>query len=180
VERILLQAVPDSVALRASIVIGARSRPFRFLVRLIERFPVLALPAWRVNRTAPIDERDLLSYLTVAASEPRAGGQSLDLPGPEVVTYQQLMEKIRDSLLLGRPTLAFKTLTATAIESRVASVVAGESHSLIGPLMESLHGDLLARDDRASEIFDVRRHRLSAAIERALGEWEATEPLRAR
>ena len=30
--------------LRASIVIGARSRSFRFLVRLVERLPVLALP----------------------------------------------------------------------------------------------------------------------------------------
>ena len=51
VERILRDAVPDTVALRASIVIGARSRSFRFLVRLVERMPVLALPAWRTHRT---------------------------------------------------------------------------------------------------------------------------------
>src|SRR5437763_1722964 len=47
VERLLLEAVPDSVALRASIVIGARSRSFRLLVHLVERIPVLALPAWQ-------------------------------------------------------------------------------------------------------------------------------------
>ena len=41
------RARPCSVALRASIVIGARSRSFRFLVRLVERLPVLAVPAWR-------------------------------------------------------------------------------------------------------------------------------------
>ena len=40
----LLDGVPGSVALRASIVIGAQSRAFRFLVRLIERLPVLILP----------------------------------------------------------------------------------------------------------------------------------------
>ena len=51
VEELLLAAAPESIALRASIVIGARSRSFRFLVRLIERLPVLALPAWRDNRT---------------------------------------------------------------------------------------------------------------------------------
>ena len=49
VEQILQEAVPESVALRASIVIGARSRSFRFLVRLVERLPVLAVPAWRNN-----------------------------------------------------------------------------------------------------------------------------------
>ncbi len=62
VEEILLDAVPGSVALRASIVIGARSRSFRFLVRLVERMPVLAFPAWRANRTAPIDERDIIAH----------------------------------------------------------------------------------------------------------------------
>src|SRR4051794_4459555 len=45
VEELLLAAAPESIAMRASIVIGARSRSFRFLVRLIERLPVLALPA---------------------------------------------------------------------------------------------------------------------------------------
>ena len=44
VEQILLSAVPDSVALRASLVIGARSRSFRAIVALIERLPVVPLP----------------------------------------------------------------------------------------------------------------------------------------
>ncbi|MCW3063696.1 MAG: NAD-dependent epimerase/dehydratase family protein [Solirubrobacterales bacterium] len=180
VEQALLAGVPDSVALRASIVIGARSRSFRFLVRLIERLPVLALPGWRVNRTAPIDGRDVIEYLARAATEPAAAGLSLDLAGPDVVTYQALIERIRDAMLVGRPSLELGRLTMTAIESRVAAAVAGETHELIGPLMEGLHGDLLPRDDRAQEIFGVRRHRLDAAIERALRDWEATEPLRAR
>src|SRR5918998_5698942 len=59
VERILLAGVPEAVALRASIVIGARSRSFRFLVHLVERMSVLTLPAWREHRTQPIDARDL-------------------------------------------------------------------------------------------------------------------------
>jgi uncharacterized protein YbjT (DUF2867 family) len=180
VERTLLDGIPDSVALRASIVIGARSRSFRFLVRLVERLPVMALPGWRVHRTAPVDGRDVLTYLERAATEPAAGGLSLDLPGPEVVTYQALIERIRDAMLLGRPTLRLGRVSATQIESRIAAAIAGEDHALIGPLMEGLHGDLLPRDDRAQEIFKVRRHRLDAAIERALREWEATEPLRAR
>ena len=49
VEEALLEAADEPIALRASIVIGARSRSFRFLVRLIERLPVLALPAWRAQ-----------------------------------------------------------------------------------------------------------------------------------
>ena len=42
VEEALLDAAPEAVALRASIVVSARSRSFRFLVRLVERVPVHA------------------------------------------------------------------------------------------------------------------------------------------
>lgn len=180
VERILLQAVPQSVALRASIVIGARSRSFRFLVRLVERLPVLAVPAWRANRTAPIDERDIVEMLCRAADSTAVGGSTLDAGGPDVVTYGELIDRIADLMLLDRPALRFRRLTLTPVASRVAAVISGESHELIGPLMESLDSDLLPRDDRAARLLGVRPHRLNAAIEHALAEWEQHEPLAAR
>jgi uncharacterized protein YbjT (DUF2867 family) len=180
VERLLLEAAPCAVALRASIVIGARSRSFRFLVRLVERMPVLAIPAWRNNRTAPIDERDMLELLARAAVKDSVCGEVLDAGGPEVVTYGELIERIRDLMLVDRPALQFKRLTVTPIASRLSALIAGEDHELIGPLMASLDGDLLARDGRAAQLLGVRLHSLDAAIERALREWEAVEPLAAR
>jgi uncharacterized protein YbjT (DUF2867 family) len=180
VEEALLSATPDSVAFRASIVIGAGSRSFRFLVRLVERLPVLAVPAWRDRRTAPIDERDIIELLARAASNEQISGQSLDAGGPEHVTYGELIDRIRHHLLLGRPTISLRRLTVTPIASRIASLVAGEDHELIGPLMESLEEDLLPADDRAVQLLDVRLHSLDSAIEHALGELEATEPLAAR
>ena len=83
VEQVLLEATPCSVALRASIVIGARSRSFRFLVRLVERLPVMVLPAWRDNRTSPIDERDVIELLARAATSIAVCGQSLDIGGAD-------------------------------------------------------------------------------------------------
>jgi uncharacterized protein YbjT (DUF2867 family) len=180
VEDILLSATPCSVAFRASIVIGARSRSFRFLVRLVERLPVLAVPAWRSHVTSPIDERDVIEMLARAASSDEACGQSLDLGGPDTVTYGELIGRIGDHMLLERPTISFKRLTLTPIASRVSALIAGERHELIGPLMESLDQDLLPRDHRAAELLDVRLHSLDAAIEHALAEWEATERLAAR
>jgi uncharacterized protein YbjT (DUF2867 family) len=180
VERILLDASPCSCAFRASIVIGARSRSFRFLVRLVERLPVLAVPAWRTHRTAPIDQRDMIELLARAVTSDAVCGQVLDAGGPEVVTYGELIERIRDHMLLGRPTIAFKRLTVTPIASRIAALIAGEDHELVGPLMESLGEDLLASDNRAADLLAVRLHSLDSAIERALRDWEATEPLAAR
>ena len=180
VERILLAVTPASVALRASIVIGAQSPSFRFLVRLVERLPVLTVPAWHTNRTRPIDERDVLAMLVESATSEAAAGEALDIGGPDVVTYGELIERIRDLMLVGRPTLSFKRLTVTPIASRISAIVAGEEHALIGPLMESLNGDLLPRDERAAELLDVRLHSLDAAIEHSLWEWEQVERLAAR
>jgi nucleoside-diphosphate-sugar epimerase len=180
VEAVLLDASPCSVALRASIVIGAGSRSFRFLVRLVERLPVLALPAWKEHRTRPVDERDVLEILARSITTDGACGQSLDIGGPEAVTYEELINRIRDHLLIARPTIGFRRLTLTPIASRIASVIAGEKHELIGPLMEGLGTDLLPRDERAVELFGVRMHSLDAAIERALREWESEASLAAR
>jgi uncharacterized protein YbjT (DUF2867 family) len=181
VERILMQdAAPAAVALRASIVIGARSRSFRFLVRLVERIPVMALPAWRGHRTQPIDERDVLAFLLASATTEHArGGLSLDIAGRDVVTYGELVERIRDALLVGRPSVRLG-FNLTPVASRVAAAIAGESYELVGPLMEGLDGDLLPRDNSASGLLGVRLHPLNAAIERSLREWEAVEELAAR
>jgi uncharacterized protein YbjT (DUF2867 family) len=180
VEQVLRDAAPASVALRASIVIGARSRSFRFLVRLVERVPFMPLPAWRRHRTQPIDARDVLAFLLSAATTEHArGGLSLDIAGPDVVTYEALVDRIRDALLIGRPALRLR-FNLTPVASRVAAAIAGESVELVGPLMEGLDGDLLPRDDSAPELLGVRLHGLDAAIERSLREWEAVEELAAR
>jgi uncharacterized protein YbjT (DUF2867 family) len=180
VEEILLAALPESVAMRASIVIGARSRSFRFLVRLVERLPVVTVPSWQTNRTQPIDERDMVAMLVSAASAEAAAGQSLDVGGPDVVTYRELIERIRDLMLIDRPMVGFRRLAVTPIASRLAAVIAGEDHELIGPLMQSLATDLLPSDDRAAAVLGVRLHSLDAAIEHALAKWERHEPLAAR
>lgn len=179
VERVLLEALPRSTALRASIVIGARSRSFRFLVRLIERLPAVPLPAWSARRTAPIDRRDVVELLARAAEDPAADGHSLDAVGPEIVSYGALIDRIADLMLVVRPALRLP-LDATPIVGRVAAAIAGEDPGLVMPLMDSLESDLLPRQPRAERPLGVRLHSLDAAIERALRDWESAEPLAAR
>jgi uncharacterized protein YbjT (DUF2867 family) len=178
VERILLQAVPDSVALRASIVIGARSRSFRLLVHLVERMPVLALPAWRRFRTQPIDARDITAMLAAAASAD-VGGRSLDVGGPDVLSYGEMIARIAELMLVRRPALDLR-VSMTPLTARVAAAIAGEQPELVLALMGSLGVDLLPADDRGAELLRVNLHSFDSAVEHALGKWEASEPLAAR
>ena len=168
VERILLEAVPDSVALRASIVIGTYSRSFRLLVRLVERMPVLTLPAWQRFRTQPIDARDVTEMLLRSASAD-VGGRSLEIGGPDVLTYGQMMSRIAELMLVRRPALRIR-VNLTPITARIAAAIAGEDPELVVPLMEGLQGDLLPADNRVAELLGVPLHSFDAAVEHALRE----------
>jgi uncharacterized protein YbjT (DUF2867 family) len=180
VEQALLAAGLEAVAFRASIVIAARSRSFRLLVRLLERLPVLALPAWRANRTQPIDGRDVVAFLAAAATAPaELTGRAWDIGGRDVLTYAEMLERIADAMLISRPRLDLD-LDLTPVASAVAAAVAGEDVALVEPLMESLQTDLLPADDAAAPAFGVRLHGFSAAVERALRDWEGSEELTGR
>jgi uncharacterized protein YbjT (DUF2867 family) len=180
VERLLLSAVPGSTALRASIVIGAGSSSFRLLVRLVERLRVLPLPKWRTNRTQPIDERDVIEYLARTPSVPAAAGRSLDICGPDRVTFAELVDEIAAGMGVGRMAVGLPT-TLTPPASAVVAAVTGQPLELVRPLMESLESDVLPRDSHeAAEIYGIRPRSLARAVDHALAEWEALEPLGAR
>jgi nucleoside-diphosphate-sugar epimerase len=178
VERVLLGAIPDSLALRASIVIGARSRSFRLLVHLVERMPVLTLPAWHALRTQPIDARDVIEMLAACATAqpPR---KSLDVGGPDVLTYGDMLTSIAELMLVNRPQLPLG-VNLTGVTARVAAAIAGEDPELVVALMEGLQGDLLPAEHHAAQLLGVRLHSFDSAVEHALAEWLRSEPLAAR
>ncbi len=144
------RALPEAVALRASIVIGARSRSFRFMVHLVERMKVLALPPWREHRTQPIDARDVGAFLLAAATTPHAARR--------VVTGYRRTRRTdlrtddrahRRPHARAPPRAALRRATRRRSSRPIAAAIAGEDTGFIAPLMESLAGDLLPRDDRA-------------------------------
>jgi uncharacterized protein YbjT (DUF2867 family) len=180
VEEILLSAVPRSTALRASIVIGSGSSSFRILVRLVERLRVLPMPRWRTNRTQPIDERDVIEFLARTPQVPDAEGRSLDVAGPDVMTYGAMIERIAEAMGVGRMPLTLN-VSLTPPASAVVAAVTGQPVELVRPLMESLETDLLPRDPgEAPALYGLRPHRFGRAVDHALAEWELSERLGAR
>jgi uncharacterized protein YbjT (DUF2867 family) len=180
VERILLGSAPSSTALRASIMIGAHSSSFRILVRLVERLRLLPFPAWRDHRTQPIFERDAIEYLARTPGTPEAAGRSLDIAGPDVLSYGDMIERIADLMGVGRMPIRLGVSQTPAASAVVAGIV-GQPVELVRPLMESLEHDLLPRADaNARDLYGIRGHSFERAVEHALREWERTEELTAR
>jgi uncharacterized protein YbjT (DUF2867 family) len=183
VERILMEGLPAATGLRASIIIGAGSPSFRLMVRLIERIPVLPLPPWRDRRTQPVAERDVIECLVRTPVLESTSGRSIDVVGPDVVTYAELLAAIAAELGIARPGVDLPIFTAPAFAA-VASRIAGVDADLVRALMGSLNADVLPRSDRAAQemedLFGIKPLPLMRAIRRALMDWEREEPLRGR
>jgi len=179
VEEILLAALPRSTALRASIVIGAHSSSFRILVRLVSALRLLPLPSWRDKRTQPIFEGDAVEYLARTPDTPEAEGRSLDIAGPEVMTYAAIVERIAEIMGVGRLALPIPA-SQTPAASAVVSAVTDQPLELVRPLMQSLEHDLLPRNDDAQRIYGLTPHPFGRAVEHALRDWEREEALTAR
>jgi uncharacterized protein YbjT (DUF2867 family) len=183
VERILMEGLSGTTALRASIIIGAGSPSFRLMVRLIERLPVLPLPPWRRRRTQPIAERDVVRCLARTPGLDGTAGRSIDLVGPEALSYAEILKGIAAELDVDRPEVDLPMFSVPTFAA-LAAAIAGSEVDLVSALMGSLDADVLPRSERAAqemeELFGVRPLTYMRAVRRALADWEREEPLAAR
>jgi uncharacterized protein YbjT (DUF2867 family) len=183
VERILMDRLPGATGLRASIIIGAGSPSFRLMVRLVERIPVLPLPPWRDRRTQPIAERDVIGCLVRTPLIDSTAARSIDLVGPDALSYAEILHGIAAELEIDRPELDLPVFTVPAFAA-VASVIAGADTDLVRALMHSLGSDVLPRSERAAEevaeLYGLKPVPFTRAVRRALADWERDEPLAGR
>ncbi len=151
VEELLAAAVPELVAIRAAMAVGAESASFRTLVQIVDRMPVLALPSWRSARSQPIAVDDLIRCLVVARTVPPG---RYDVAGPDTLTLEQLTELIAE--ILGKPHRAVPVpVSVTAIEGAVASAVTDGDRGLITALLESLRDDPVTDANAIETVFGV-------------------------
>ena len=74
-------------------ILGSGSASFEMLRYLTERLPAMVTPRWVGNRVQPIAIRDVLRYLVGAASLPSDVNRAFDIGGPDVLTYQEMMQR---------------------------------------------------------------------------------------
>jgi uncharacterized protein YbjT (DUF2867 family) len=75
---------------RASIIAGSGSISFEMIRFSTEFFPIIPVPRWMKNRSQPIAIQNVMDYL-LAALEKWDGSSVLEIGGPEIITYQDLM-----------------------------------------------------------------------------------------
>jgi uncharacterized protein YbjT (DUF2867 family) len=95
--RILRSEFPETVELRAAMVIGRSSASFELVRSLVGRTPVVLQPPWLGNRSCPVAIDDVVVAL-IAGLDVAPG--CYDVPGPEWVSHRELL--LRVATLLGK------------------------------------------------------------------------------
>ncbi len=90
-----------AIILRASIIFGQGSASYEILKAALA-LPVVPLPPWRQTRVQPIAIGDVIRSLIAAIERPELAGRTLDIAGPEVFTYGELLRRFAASLGLKR------------------------------------------------------------------------------
>jgi uncharacterized protein YbjT (DUF2867 family) len=161
-------AVPVTV-LRAAMIIGAGSASFEILRYLVERLPIMVTPRWVRTESQPIAVADVLHYLVACLSCPQTVGRTLDIGGPDILTYRQLMDAMSDALGLRRRLILPVPVLTPRLSSLWIHLVTPISHRIARPLAEGLRNRVVCRNEEAVRLMPYERMTVKAAIDAALG-----------
>jgi len=156
--------------LRAAVIIGSGSASFEMLRNLAEVLPAMICPRW-VTKTKcqPIGIADVLAYLVAVIVEPAAAGRILEIGGPDVLTYRDMMDRYSALAGLRRRLIVPVPLLTPRLSSHWVNLVTPLPYGLARPLVDSLINDVVVRPERdIRNVIDHEPCSLDVAIERAL------------
>ena len=135
--------------LRAGIIIGSGSASFEMLRHLTHRLPIMTTPKWVKNRTQPIAIRDVLYYLTKTAELPEPITGVYDIGGPDVVTYEGMMQTFAKVAGLRKRLVVKVPVLTPSLSSLWIGLVTPVPTTLARPLVESLISEVVVDQNKS-------------------------------
>lgn len=170
--RILEREGPPLTYLRAAMVVGAHSESFRTLRYLVERLPAMIAPSWLSTRTQPIGIDEVTAYLSQAPSVPASADREVQIGGPDVLTYADMLDEMARALgKRPRPKLPVPLLTPW-LSSHWIGLVTPVDAAVARPLVEGLATETIVTDHSGADLFEVRPQPLATTLRQALAEAE--------
>jgi len=152
---------------RAAVIIGAGSLSFEMIHHLANRLPVMICPRWVLTRTQPISIEDVLTYMVAAITSPASTGRIIDIGGPEILTYRQMMLRVARTLGLRRWLIEVPVLTPR-LSSYWVGLVTPVPIKPARALIEGLRHETVCENDDARNLFQIEPMAFDPAVKRAL------------
>lgn len=156
------------IEMRAAVIIGSGSLSFEMLRYLTEVLPVMTTPRWVRTRCQPIAIADVITLLMRGLAADLEGHQIIEIGGPDVVTYEQMMHAyaaaagLRTRLILRVPMLS------PGLSARWIGLVTPLTTNIGRHLVKSLRNEVVVRDPAPMRRLGVESTSLDAALGEAL------------
>lgn len=168
VEEVLASTGVPVTVLRAAMIVGSGSASFEILRYLVERLPIMVTPRWVATRCQPIAVRNVIAYLIACLRTPETTGRTLDIGGPEVLSYLDIIQTMASVRELGRHYVVPVPVLTPRLSSLWIHLVTPISKNFARPLAEGLRNEVVCRDDEAARLMPQPLLSVREAIERAL------------
>ncbi len=147
VGRVLASGPVPVTELRAAVIIGSGSASFEMLRNLVEVLPAMVTPRWVDTQVQPIAIRDILHALTEVLRRNDARGRVIEVGGPDVLTYREMMQTYAEVAGLRRRLIVPVPVLSPSLSSRWVGLVTPLPQDLAAPLVESLVNEVIVRNE---------------------------------
>ena len=155
--------------LRAAVIIGSGSASFEMLRSLVEVLPIMVVPRW-VTKTQcqPISIGDVLENLLHVLDTDDPKNHILEIGGPEVVTYREMMHAYTKVAGLRRRVILPVPVLTPRLSSHWVNLVSPLPFTLARALIDSLTTDVVVQGGHEKPGALSNKDSLEAAIGKAL------------
>ncbi len=130
------------IELRAAMIVGAGSESWTMVRDLALRLPVMVLPSWLGTRSSPVVIADVVDALAAAATDELTGSGAFDLPGPEVLTAREILERVAATVGI-RPIMIPVPVLTPGLSSHWLRLVTRADFEVARQLVSGLSSDLI-------------------------------------
>lgn len=152
---------------RAAIIVGSGSISFEMVRYLSERLPIMVTPKWVETKVQPIAIRDVLAYLQGALEQPPTGHRIVEIGGPDVLSYREMMLTYARVRGLRRTMLPTPVLSPR-LSSYWINLITPIPASIARPLVEGLTSEVVVDDPEPARAYGVRPISYETAVKLAL------------
>ena len=164
----LRESGPPLTYFRAAMVVGAGSESYRTLRYLVERLPAMIAPRWLKTKTQPIAIDDVVDYLSRAARVDASAGREVQIGGPDVLSYGEMLDRMADALgKYRRPKVPVPLLTPW-LSSLWIGLITPVDAGVARPLVEGLSTETVVTDTSGMNLFDVNPTSFDDALRAAV------------
>ncbi|MBA8815424.1 uncharacterized protein YbjT (DUF2867 family) [Microbacterium halimionae] len=178
VGEVFLESGVPTLVLQAGVVIGSGSASFEMVRHLTEVLPYMPAPRWVRNHIQPIAVRDVMHYLLGAARVDADVNRAVDIGGPDVLRYGQMMNGYAVEAGLRQRPIASLPVFTPGLASHWVNVVTPIPREIARPLIASLQNECVMKNHDVDELIPLPEDGLTTyrgAVSLALRRLEADE-----